>query len=101
MHRSFPFDILHCHSVYPAGYLAALVRARLDVPVVITSHGGDVAENNRLLRKPGLPERHVLALRRADVLVSISSFTRAGYERLAQGVAIHDIPNGVDTAPTP
>jgi glycosyltransferase involved in cell wall biosynthesis len=98
--RRHRFEILHCHSVYPCGYLAALNRQYLGVPTVITSHGGDVREGNVRLAKPGLPARHSLAVARADALVAISRFTRDGFLRLyPQAEPIVAIPNGVDLAP--
>jgi len=98
-HRRTPFDILHCHSVYPTGYLGVLARARLGVPVVVTSHGGDVAASNHRLKKPGVLERNVRALAGADALIAISRFTREGYQRLLPSAApIRSIPNGVHTA---
>ena len=45
------FDVLHCIGLYPPGYLAALSRHRLNVPVLITSQGGDVYEKNVRLAK--------------------------------------------------
>ena len=42
LRQQFPYDILHCHNVYPSGYLAALAAGAGRAPVVITSHGGDV-----------------------------------------------------------
>src|SRR5262245_16603058 len=90
------FDILHCHGLYPPSYLAALLGEQLPVPVVVTSHGGDVFEDNVRLQKPVIVERCVQGLRRANALVAISRFTREGYTRLCPDAAAHivDIPNG-------
>jgi glycosyltransferase involved in cell wall biosynthesis len=100
LHRRQGFDVLHCHSVYPCGYLAALSREQLGTPVVITSHGGDVHAGNARLRKHGLPERFALALRSADALVAISRFTANAFQALSpQLPPIAMIPNGVDLAP--
>jgi glycosyltransferase involved in cell wall biosynthesis len=100
VHRRFRFDVLHCHSVHPTGYLAAVCREQLKVPVVITSHGGDVEADNPRLRKPGVLQRHVEALASADALIAISRFTSDGYLRLyPQAKNIIEIPNGVDLAP--
>ena len=100
VHRRFRFDVLHCHSVHPTGYLAAVCREQLNVPVVITSHGGDVEPDNPRLRKPGVLQRHVEALASADALIAISRFTTEGYLRLyPQAKNIVEIPNGVDLAP--
>lgn len=98
--RQLSFDILHCHSIYPCGYLAALCAGRLSVPTVITSHGGDVHMEGRRLSKPGLPLRYAQSIANADALISISKFTHEGYLRLLPGARnIVSIPNGVDLAP--
>ena len=40
LRHSFPFDLVHAHNAVPAG--DAVRRARLDVPLVVSVHGGDV-----------------------------------------------------------
>ena len=96
-YRHRPFDVLHCHGIYPPSYLASLVREKLPVPIVVTSHGGDVYENNVRLQKSIVVERCIEGLRGADALVAISRFTRDGFARLCPAAAsrIVDIPNGV------
>jgi hypothetical protein len=97
LHRKRPFDVLHCHSAYPCGYLAALCKSGLQVPLVITSHGGDVRPGNCRLSKPGVFQRVALALATADSLVSISRFTRQSFLALCPNPRrIVDLPNGVD-----
>lgn len=92
-----PCDILHCHGLFPPGYLAALTRRHLGVPVVLTSHGGDLHRDNIRLRKPGVKERLIQGLKAADALIAISRFTSEGYRRLCpQAQRIVNIPNGVD-----
>ncbi|HZZ44653.1 MAG TPA: glycosyltransferase family 4 protein [Tepidisphaeraceae bacterium] len=113
LHQQKPIDILHCHSLYPTGYLASLAKPQLHrppfsgaavgprVPLILTSHGGDVRPVGGLLaRKPRLLPRYVRAVQSADALVAISRFTRDGYLRFdpACSPRIHDIPNGVDLA---
>jgi glycosyltransferase involved in cell wall biosynthesis len=99
-YQRFNFDILHCHDVYPTGYLAALLRDRLNCPILITSHGGDLREGNVRLSKPGMQPRFEMAVRAADRLVVISGFTHRGFLRLgARENQIVDIPNGVEIAP--
>jgi glycosyltransferase involved in cell wall biosynthesis len=99
-YRSRPFDVLHCHGIYPPSYLASLLGERLPVPVIVTSHGGDVYEHNIRLQKPVVVQRCAEGLRSADALVAISRFTREGFARLCPESAarIVDIPNGVDVA---
>lgn len=96
LYRSRPFDILHCHGIYPPGYLAALCRARLGVPTLITSHGGDLGDRPRLT-KGGLRKRFVHALQASDALIAISQHTYNGLAYLSQRAEkIVHIPNGVD-----
>jgi len=67
---------------------------------VLTSHGGDVREGNVRITKPGVRERHVLAVRTADALISISPFTEDGFRRLhPRASRIVTIPNGIDLDP--
>lgn len=101
LYRQWPFDVLHCHNVYRAGYVAALCRDKLHVPIVITSHGGDVHANNCRLRKRGLAERHRQAIEAADALIAISDFTAEGFQNLAGDATTPTvpIPNGVDLEP--
>jgi glycosyltransferase involved in cell wall biosynthesis len=96
-YRRQPFDVLHCHGIYPPSYLASLLGKELPVPIVITSHGGDVYEQNVRLQKPVVQARCIQGLRAASALVAISRFTREGFKRLCPQAEprIVDIPNGV------
>jgi teichuronic acid biosynthesis glycosyltransferase TuaC len=40
LRRSFPFDLIHAHNAVPAG--DAVRRTHLNVPLVVSVHGGDV-----------------------------------------------------------
>lgn len=104
--RRYRFDVVHCHSVYPTGYVAARSAGLARLPLVITSHGGDVCPTSRLLKKPSLPARFAYALQQADALVAISQFTAARFGELcSQPGRIVSIPNGIDVtalrAPAP
>ena len=100
-HARHHFDLVHCHDVYPTGYLAALCKRKLGLPLVITSHGGDVRENNPRLEKGAIPFRRAAALRAADALISIGPFTDRGFRRIYPqgGNNIVTIPNGIDLEP--
>ena len=99
LHRPHRTEILHCHGLYPPGYLAGLTRAARNIPTVITSHGGDVQADNVRLLKPLLRERIVQGLAAADALVAISRFTENRMRYLCPSANIVSIPNGVDLAP--
>ncbi len=96
-YRRRPFDILHCHGIYPPSYLASQVRDELPAPLIVTSHGGDVYKNNVRLQKSVIVERCQQGLRSASALIAISRFTRDGFARLCPEATprIVDIPNGV------
>ncbi|HEY5315153.1 MAG TPA: glycosyltransferase family 4 protein, partial [Pirellulales bacterium] len=97
LRTSFPYELLHCHSLHPCGYLGSLVSRDCRVPLVITSHGADLRQHR--LSKPGVLERCRLAAAAADALVSISRFTSEGLSRLCPHPRrLAEIPNGVDVA---
>ena len=97
LHARQRFDVIHCHDVYPTGYLATLGKPKLRVPLVVTSHGGDVRENNPRLEKRGIPQRILAALKGADTLVSIAPFTERNFRRLLPDARrVVTIPNGID-----
>ncbi len=97
LYRSWPFDVLHCHSVFPCGYLASLCHDRWSVPTIITSHGDDVRAGNVRMSKPLGHERHVQSVQSADALVAISGVTAEGLRRLgARSEQLVTIPNGVE-----
>lgn len=97
LHRRERFDVVHCHSVYPTGYVAACCSSLAGVPVVITSHGGDMAPGSLYDRKPALRPRYSMALERADAAVAISRFTHDNYLAACPQLRhVESIPNGVD-----
>lgn len=98
--RREKIDVVHCHGLYPTGYLAGRYRDRLALPLVLTSHGEDVYARYHRLIDPCLRQRHVAAVRGADVLVAVSRFTHEGYEQLCPETPLRivDIPNGVDAS---
>ena len=97
LYRREHFDLLHCHGNYPPGYIAALCRDRMAVPIVVTNHEGGLGEQNVRLSKPRIRSRYVEALTRADALVALSQSVETEYRRLCPAPrSIVRIPNGVD-----
>jgi glycosyltransferase involved in cell wall biosynthesis len=80
--RAEPFDLVHAHNAVPAG--AAALRASLDLPLVVSVHGGDV-----LWTSSHVP-------RGAEVVATTFSAARlvlansAGIERLARAQGARD-----------
>ena len=74
LRRTFPFDLVHAHNAVPAG---EAVRARLDAPLVVSVHGGDVFFTARATR--GAPRDRAAAFAAARLVLANS----AGIERRA------------------
>jgi len=97
LYRRDKFDLLHCHGIYPAGYVAMLCRAALPVPLVVTNHEGGLGEQNVRLAKPRIRARYVETLARVDLLVALSESMEEDYRRLCPAArSVERIPNGVD-----
>lgn len=101
-HARRRFDVVHAHQAYPTGYTAVKARARLGVPVVITSHKGDVIPESRY-RQRWIPRRRMLwALAQADAVTGVSAELKQIIDELSGGRARSVvIPNGVDIAVQP
>ncbi|MEO6183808.1 MAG: glycosyltransferase family 4 protein [Verrucomicrobiota bacterium] len=98
LHKSWPIEIIHSHSCYPTGF-AALDFCRCEhIPLVITSHGGDLAEDSRFRSRPIIMKRCRQALEQADAVTFISSYMRKSILEVAPNCDphLHSIPNGVD-----
>jgi glycosyltransferase involved in cell wall biosynthesis len=76
LRRRFDFDLVHAHNAVPAG--DAVRRARLDVPSVVSVHGGDVLHT---ARRGG---RGRAAVERALGAARLTLANSTGIERLAR-----------------
>jgi glycosyltransferase involved in cell wall biosynthesis len=101
--EDFPIDLIHAHTVYPDGFAAVMLGKALNLPTVVTLHGGDVTLyfQRYFGRKLGL-----WALSNADRVIAVSSSLRRTVveEYGADDAKITVIPNGVDVtrfAPIP
>jgi teichuronic acid biosynthesis glycosyltransferase TuaC len=78
LHASFPFELIHAHYAVPAG--DAVRRARSDVPLVVSVHGGDVLAT---AQRSAYAERTVRRTFQHSQLVLANS---AGTERRCQAL---------------
>lgn len=97
--RKYKFDLIHIHKAEMA-YYAIKLKGKLKVPIIITTHGGDIQvcpEINYGSRlDPVLNKRIEYALRNADLLTAISTATKKQYLVIgARPEKVVDIPNGV------
>lgn len=102
--RRKPFDIINTHFVVPTGPLGDWLSRRLEVPNVLSVHGGDLFDPS----KPTSPHRHGFLrdpihnmLSRADAVVAQSRDTAANVSRI-YGVQrpVELIPLGIARPPT-
>lgn len=99
-HRKNRFDIVHSHLAYPTGYIAVRLKKKLAVPVVITSHKGDIIPESRY-RQRLIPRKRICwALEKADAVTAVSSELKHIIDELTSHKANSlVIPNGVDMPP--
>ena len=64
-----PFDLVHAHTGFPDGVLAAAVARSLGVPFLITEHSSRTAE---LLGDPDVRRRYAASVRQAAKVVVVS-----------------------------
>jgi len=96
-HKRHRFDIVHSHLVYPTGYIATKLKKRLGVPVIITSHKGDIIPESRYRQRFITRKRMCWALENADAATSVSSALKNIIDELTSNKAnTIVIPNGVD-----
>lgn len=92
--KTFPFDLVDGHYIYPDGLAAVLLGKFFRKPVVLSARGSDI---NQFSRFPLIRAHIRRALREADALISVCEALRR--EMTSLGVPrskIAVIPNGVD-----
>jgi len=90
------FDILHCHSAYPQGYVGASFKKIFKTPLVITSHG-DLVEGERVREERLLSGRTRRALKLADAVTAVSHYMQGqSIDAGAPAGIVSCIPNAVD-----
>lgn len=97
LHKKWPFEILHSHSSYPTGFIAVEVGKELNIPVIITPHGSDIAETSRFRNRPAIQQRISHALENADAVTILSAYMKGRATLINERSASHfvAIPNGI------
>lgn len=88
------FDAIHAHWAVPQGLVASLLKRRYGVPVITTTHGGDIYA----LRAGAALRAKRFALKTSDRITAVSAGLKA--EVVALGVderRVDVLPMGVDT----
>jgi glycosyltransferase involved in cell wall biosynthesis len=102
--RTRPFDVINTHFVVPSGPLGDWLSRRLQIPNILSVHGGDLFDPS----KPSSPHRHGFLrapianlLTRADAVVAQSRDTASNVSRI-YGVQrpVELVPLGIARPPT-
>lgn len=93
------YDLLHSHWILPQGFTGIFTARPLNIPHVVTAHGGDVFS----LQGDMLARFKKFTLHGADAVTVNSSATRKAVAEIAPNLTtIHTIPMGVSQpAPDP
>ncbi len=95
-HKKYNFDIIHCHLVYPSGYIATKFARKTNIPVIITAHGSDIRPTSRYRKKKIIWRRIIFSLDNANHITAISSHMKNIIEQITKNPRQTFIPNGVD-----
>jgi glycosyltransferase involved in cell wall biosynthesis len=99
--RRFRCDVVHAHTTYPCGWVAARSRGAGNYPIVVTPHGADIHKvpeigfGHRL--EPIMDAKIRWALQQADCATAISkSVVSSLRDAGLHSDRIVEVPNGVD-----
>ncbi|PRX41995.1 N-acetyl-alpha-D-glucosaminyl L-malate synthase BshA [Planifilum fimeticola] len=90
----FPFDLIHCHTIYPDGYAGGMLKEKFSVPVVSTIHGSDILLYPH--RSRGVFRHTEQALRMNDHIIAVSNLLMKEAQQVVAGVDVSTIYNGFD-----
>jgi glycosyltransferase involved in cell wall biosynthesis len=93
--RTGAFDVIHAHWALPQGWIAALLKRAYGIPVLTTTHGGDIYA---LKSAPAIRAKQ-FALRSSDRVTAVSTALKRRV--IALGVdeqRVDILPMGVDTS---
>ena len=94
IHKEFPFDLIHCHTIYPDGYAGGELKKEWNVPVVSTIHGSDIMLYPK--RRRSIYEQTVHALKENDLIITVSERLKKEAEKMHPELAAKTIYNGFD-----
>lgn len=91
------FDILHAHPAYPEGYLTVKAGELCNLPVIVTSHGGEVQTLAK--QSPKIRMRLLETYNRASAAIFVSNALLDDAKRYGySGKNAFVIPNGYDAS---
>ncbi len=86
------YDLVHCHWIITQGFFVALAKRLVNVPVILTAHGGDVFNLNNFLLK--LCAKY--SVNSSTRCTANSTETQKEIQKVCLGKHVDIIPMGVD-----
>ena len=94
LHKEFNFDIIHAHQMYPTGHLAVKMAEKYNIPVILTSHAGDVVADSKYRKSKIKCRRMILAMQKADFVTGVGTGTCDEIDQLIGYKKAHYLANG-------
>lgn len=94
IHKEFPFELIHCHTIYPDGYAGGELKKEWKVPLVSTIHGSDIMLYP--YRNREIYEQTVQALKASDLVIMVSKRLEKEVKKLCPEANTVTIYNGFD-----
>jgi teichuronic acid biosynthesis glycosyltransferase TuaC len=92
--KEFPFDLIHCHTIYPDGYAGSKLKQEFKVPVISTIHGSDILLYPK--RNKGVHARTLMALKQNDHVITVSDRLKKEALAMWPELSVSTVYNGFD-----
>lgn len=94
LHKEFPFDLIHCHTIFPDGNAGVRLGKHFQVPVVSTIHGSDIMLYPK--RSKGVYQQTLYALKESNQVITVSKRLQKEAKKIYRDVRIQTVYNGFD-----
>lgn len=94
LQKEFPFDLIHCHTIFPDGNAGVRLRSHFQVPVVSTIHGSDIMLYPKQSKR--VYQQTLYALKENDQVITVSKRLQKEAKKIYQDVRIQTVYNGFD-----
>ena len=101
LHEQYHFDVIHAHQMYPTGYLAVRFSAKQNVPVLLTSHAGDVQEQSKYRKSRIKCRRMIRTMQIAPIVTAVGTGTCEEIDALTGMKKAYFLPNGCSEPDNP
>jgi teichuronic acid biosynthesis glycosyltransferase TuaC len=94
LQQIFPFDLIHCHTIFPDGYAGGVIGHLFQKPVMTSIHGSDLLLYPH--RSQAVYRKTVQALQMNNYIVTVSERLCREAQKMVPEVAVQTVYNGFD-----